>query len=213
MLNSNQKEAKTSVVIYDLDGTLIPFNSFKYWVVISFLLSFFFFQIRYFVFIIQLSIKRGCGNLDRIQFKEAIVRYHDTNRDSFFFAWYNQQFASLLAKRTKISLLKSEEASTFYLATAAPDCYVKYYVERMGCFQHYTACSIENGIFFENLGEQKLLKLKQNLSQELFDASLYTDHYDDILLAKAVKNVYLVHPNKKTLATFQKAMISFNVLI
>jgi len=198
---------RDNIAIYDLDGTLIPFNSFKYWLLYSFVVSLFFFRIDYNWLIIKIITQRMLGKTDRIGFKEKIMNFHEQNNS--FVRHCNTSFASFLKRRTKNDLL--DKGKKMVLATAAPDCYVKYYVMKMNCFENYSASSILNGVLVENMGERKLQSVIQTLENDINNAILYTDHSDDIPLAKQVSQVFLLAPTNTTKNDYESAKISFSV--
>ena len=190
-----------SVVIYDLDGTLIPFNSFKRWLMFTVFSAIFFFNWDYCWLIGKTTIKRiCCKNVDRFIFKQIIVAFHEQKTHRKFVKWSNFRFAVYLKKKTKTALL--ETSKDLYLATAAPDCYVKHYAQLMDCFRDYSATRIENGLMNENMGTNKLIAVSQQLGKNLNTATLYTDHEDDLPLAEKVSTVLLINPSEKTKREF-----------
>jgi len=194
-----------NIAIYDFDGTLISFNSFKYWLLYSFILSLFFFRIDYNWLILKATVQRMFGKTDRIVFKEKIMNFHEQNK--IFARYCNASFASLLKKKTKSNLL--DKRKKMFLATGAPDCYVKYYVLKMKCFENYSASYIENGILKENIGEKKLQTVIQLIDNKIHDAILFTDSSEDIPLAQQVSQVFLICPANKTKKEYESAKISF----
>jgi phosphoserine phosphatase len=82
----------------------------------------------------------------------------------------------------------------------------------MGCFCGYSACRFENGRFCEYFGEDKQAFFAVALREKLTNATFYTDHHADIPLARAVKNVWLVSPDKKTVTAFLHAGINAKIL-
>jgi len=196
-----------NIAIYDLDGTLVPFNSFKYWLAYSFILALFFLRIDYNFLIFKIISKRLFGKTDRIIFKEKIMNFHEQNKNTKFVKCCNTSFALFLKRKTKTGLFDNHKK--LFLATAAPDCYVKYYVTKMDCFENYTASYIENGKLKENMGEQKLQSVSQLIENEIHQAVLYTDHFNDIPLSKKVSRVFLVRPTEKTKQEYELAKIQY----
>ena len=196
-----------NIAIYDLDGTLISFNSFKYWLLYSFVFSLFFFRIDYNWLIFRGVLQRIFGKIDRVIFKEKIVNFHEQNK--IFAKRCNASFSSFLKRKTKNNLLNKQKK--ILLATAAPDCYVKYYVIKMKCFENYSASYIENGVLKENIGERKLQSVTQLLENKIHQAVLYTDHFDDIPLAQQVSQVFLVCPTNKTKKEYEWAKIPYSI--
>ena len=200
-----------TVVIYDLDGTLIPFNSFKRWLVFTVVSALFFFNLDYCWLVSKTTIRRVfCKNVDRFVFKQTIVAFHEQKAHRKFTKWSNFRFAVYLKKKTRKELL--EAGKDLYLATAAPDCYVKHYAQLMDCFRDYSATHIENGSMNENMGIEKLTAVSQLIEEKTTNAALYTDHQDDLPLAEKVSTVFLVNPSEKTKREFVASGISFTVV-
>ena len=199
---------ENSVVIYDLDGTLVPFNSFKRWLIFTTVSALFFLNLDYCWLVFSTTMRRMFGkNIDRIAFKQIIISFHEQKSHRKFVKWCNFRFAVYLKKKTKTALL--EKNKELYLATAAPDCYVKYYAELMNCFKNYSATHFlrepqetGSGIMNENIGVNKLIAVSQQLGEQISTATLYTDHEDDIPLAEKVSRVFLVNASEKTKRAF-----------
>ena len=196
-----------SVAIYDLDGTLISFNSFKYWLLFSSIFALLFFRIDYDWLILKVTLQRIVGKVDRFIFKEKIVNFHKQNKTTQFVKCCNASFASFLKRKTKADLFDKEKE--IVLATAAPDCYVKYYVTKMGCFENYSASYIENGALQENRCERKRQSIIQMIGNQTYQSVLYTDHHDDIPLAQIVSQVFLVHPTDETIEKYKQSKIPY----
>jgi len=194
-----------NIAIYDLDGTLVSFNSFKYWLLYSFIFSLPFLRIDYNWLIIKAALQRMFGKTDRVIFKEKIMNFHEQNRK--FARRCNSSFASFLRRKTKSDLL--DKGKKMLLATAAPDCYVKYYVLKMKCFENYSASCIKDGVLKENIGEQKLQSIMYLIDNNTNKFVLYTDHADDIPLAQQASQVFLVCPSNKTKKEYESAEIPF----
>ncbi|MDR0873714.1 MAG: haloacid dehalogenase-like hydrolase [Prevotellaceae bacterium] len=199
-----------SIGIYDLDGTLISFNSFQYWLVFSFIAALFFFRIDYNWLIFKTTLQRVFGKIDRFTFKEKMMNFHEQNKDKKFIKCCNASFASFLKRKTKKSLLNKHEKSL--LATAAPDCYVKYYVTKMNCFENYSASYIAKGILQENIGERKLQSTMQLIGNKPHNIVLYTDHFDDVPLAQKACEVFLVCPADKTKQEYESLKIRYTLV-
>ena len=209
------------VVIYDLDGTLVPFNSYKRWLVFTVVSALFFLNWDYCWLIVKTTIKRICckphrrcgldpqspNNEKRVIFKQTIVAFHEQKAHRRFVKWCNFRFAVYLKKKTRKELL--EAGKDLYLATAAPDCYVKHYAQLMNCFRDYSATCFEKGVMHENIGANKLTAVSQQLGNNITHATLYTDHEDDLPLAYNVSVVFLVNPTERTKQVFISAGISF----
>jgi len=210
MMPETTNNTPDSIAIYDLDGTLIPFNSFKYWLLFSFVFSFLFFRIDYNWLIVKITLQRIFGKTDRFIFKEKIMIFHEQNKNKKFVKCCNTSFASFLKRKTKTGLL--DKHRKLFLATAAPDCYVKYYVKKMKCFEYYSASYIKNGILEENISEKKLQSVIQLIENKTYQSILYTDHFNDIPLAKKVSQIFLVRPAEETIKEYEMSKISYIVV-
>ena len=201
---------RKDIAIYDLDGTLLPFNSFKYWLAYSFILSLFFFRIDYNWLIFKLTLQRIFKKINRIVFKEKIVNFHEQNKNKAFAKRCNASFASFLKRKTRNDLL--DKHAQLVLATAAPDCYVKYYVAKMDCFENYSASYIVNHKLNENINERKLQSVSQLIGNKIHQSVLYSDHHDDIPLAQKVAQVFLVSPTEETMKQYELSKIPYSVV-
>lgn len=189
--------------VYDLDGTLISFNTFKIWIVLSFFISIFCFRLFFLFRIIEFSIVRKMGGMNRLIFKNKILAIQTNSR---FWLFIGKLYGLILARYfLRHDLLALGSNTEVCLATAAPSIYVKPFVDVAGGFalaiySHFT----EDGIFVETLNEVKLQFVRDKFSDEpdLF----FTDHYDDIPLAKISKYTYIVSPTEKSKQLFASSL-------
>ncbi|HFZ1931047.1 haloacid dehalogenase-like hydrolase [Serratia marcescens] len=181
--------------VYDLDGTLVPFNTFKVWVVLSFFISIFFLRWYFLFSIIKFALCRKIGRMDRVGFKVALLAIQQRTK---FWPYVGKKYGKWLARHSlRKDLLVLGDNSTKCLATAAPDIYVSSFSQEVNDFD-VTICAhfCHSGEFVETLNVVKLKFVREQFSEEpdLF----FTDHYDDIPLAMAAKFTYIVSPSIKS---------------
>lgn len=184
-------------IVYDLDGTLIPFNTFKVWIIISIvapLLSLKWFD---FVKIFFLVLSRATKKLGRTAFKEKLLVLQNK---STFWSKVGGLYAVFLAKYyVRKNLLKDIQSGDFVcLATAAPDIYAKRFAEEMGQVDLVLSTYISD--------ESKMVEIFGEIKKESVLAKLasvpdvfYTDHYDDAPLARVSKKTFFTYPPEQSL--------------
>lgn len=179
-------------IAYDLDGTLVKFNTFKVWIILSFFLSFVFLRFSFLKKFIGFVLRRKQGKLDRVGFKAAILAIQV---DSSFWQKVGQLYGGYLAIFSlRRDLLALHKNAFRCLATAAPDIYVIPFSKKSGVFDtaiysHF----VSDNKFVETLNEEK-----KKAVLEIFSSNpdfLFTDHYDDFPLINACKFTYLVSPD------------------
>lgn len=186
--------------VYDLDGTLIKFNTFKCWIIISFLLSicclrfYFLFSFLKFVYLRKKKV------LNRVSFKAAVL---GVQSGSNFWHAIGRLYGNFLAKYfVRKDLIQKDSVAERCLATAAPGIYALPFAENMNIFSHVIFSSFtDSGSFVETLNNEKKKRVMLEFSSE--PDVFYTDHYDDIPLAKVCKFTYLVSPGESTVERFR----------
>lgn len=186
-------------IVYDLDGTLIRFNTFKCWVVISFVISIFFLRVFFLFSFFKFVYQRKIKLLNRVTFKAAIL---ELQVKSSFWKVIGSLYGKLLAVFfLRKDLLQKDPSAARCLATAAPDIYVIPFSKKINIFDYviYSHFSTSD-VFVETLNVEKKRRVLIDFSE--FPDVFYTDHYDDIPLAKVCKFTYLVSPSKLTIEHF-----------
>ncbi|HBL6731990.1 TPA: hypothetical protein LSG62_004797 [Serratia liquefaciens] len=179
-------------IAYDLDGTLVKFNTFKVWIILSFLLSFVFFRFSFLKKFIGFVRLRKQRKLDRVGFKAAVLAIQV---GSPFWKKVGKLYGNYLAIFSlRRDLLALHKDAIRCLATAAPDIYVIPFSQKTGVFDtviysHF----VSDNTFIETLNEEKKKAVLKVFSSN--PDFLFTDHYDDFPLINACKFTYLVSPD------------------
>ncbi|AVJ16954.1 hypothetical protein CLM71_07325 [Serratia sp. MYb239] len=191
-------------IAYDLDGTLIKFNTFKVWVILSFILSLIFFRIPFLKKFIGLVKSRKQGDLDRLGFKISLLALQV---NSTFWSKVGSVYGGCLAKYfLRKDLLALHKSAERCLATAAPDIYAIPFSKKLGLFKtvicsHFVS---DSGDYIETLNEEKKNAVLNDFSSH--PDILFTDHYDDLPLIQMCKFSYLVSPDKSSKEKFIRVL-------
>lgn len=185
-------------IVYDLDGTLIPFNTFKVWIIISMVAPLFSLKLSDFAKIVVLVLSRATKKIGRTAFKEKLLVLQS---QSSFWSKVGGLYAVFLAKYyVRKHLLKDiQPGDTVCLATAAPDIYAKRFAEAMGQVDLVLSTYIsDESTMVEIFGEKKKESVLAKLGTipDLF----YTDHYDDAPLARVSKKTFFTYPPEQSLS-------------
>lgn len=184
-------------IVYDLDGTLIPFNTFKGWIIISILAPLFSLKLKEFTKVFFLVLSRATKKIGRTTFKEKLLVQQN---QSVFWTKIGGLYGVFLAKYyvRKNLLVDIQQNDSVCLATAAPDIYVKRFAEEMGRVDIIMSTYIS--------GENKMVEIFGEKKKECVLVELatvpdvfYTDHYDDAPLARVSKKTYFTYPPKESL--------------
>ncbi len=184
-------------IVYDLDGTLIPFNTFKGWIIISIIAPLISLKLKEFIKILFLVLSRATKKTDRLTFKEKLLIQQD---QSPFWIKVGSNYAVFLAKYyVRKNLLNDiQKNDTVCLATAAPDIYANHFAEKIGGISIVLSTYISaNKKMVEIFGEKKKDCVLDKLGTvpDVF----YTDHYDDAPLARVSKKTYFTYPPQQSL--------------
>lgn len=187
------------VLVLDLDGTLIAYNSFHSWL----------------IFLLKRGASYGCARLRWIVVKQLVLRAlrlitHQQLKANIMALWSSvkhsvpqkaeaaaKEFATNLRKDFRMSLLKLlDEAHSkgvpCLLATAAPSDYASM-LQIEGLFDVVLASEIHNGLLVENRYEQKAKAVALVCNSQGWDEGnivFATDHADDISMCTMSKHVY-----------------------
>ncbi|HDS8992546.1 haloacid dehalogenase-like hydrolase [Klebsiella quasipneumoniae] len=179
-------------IVYDLDGTLIPFNTFKGWIILSIIMPLLCFNFKIFNRVCELVLSRALNKIDRLTFKEKLLI---EQQEDLFWGKIGSLYASLLMLFVRRRLLNEKKQNDLaYLATAAPSIYAKYLSKKIGIFSISLSTDISNELkMIEVFGEKKKEMVLEALMcpPDIF----YTDHYDDAPLAKVSKKTYFIKPS------------------
>ncbi|MNG84689.1 hypothetical protein D3C79_434320 [compost metagenome] len=190
-------------VVYDLDGTLVSFNTFKGWVILSMLASILFIRVVFIIPFLKLICLRFIGKIDRIGFKSSLLRLQVNSKFWRGIGFIYARIISAYFIRNTLINLDNEN----FLATAAPAIYANSLHLKSSVFDGVISSYFdENGEFIETIKDKK-----STLIAEYFTAEpdiFYTDHHDDLPLARVSKFVCIVQPTKHSEEIFRKELRS-----
>jgi phosphoserine phosphatase len=190
-------------VVYDLDGTLVSFNTFKGWVILSMLASILSFKVGFIMAFLKLIYLRSIGEIDRIGFKSSLLRMQVNSKFWRGIGFiYARVISAYFIRNTLINL-----GNKNFLATAAPAIYANSLHLKSSVFDGVISSYFdENGEFIETIKDKKstLVTKYFTTAPDIF----YTDHHDDLPLARVAKFVYVVQPTERSEEIFRKELRS-----
>lgn len=201
-----------SVVCIDFDGTIVNVNTFPLWV--KFVLKKAWrskaFSIL-FRMCFLLLLRKGFGVLSHSDFKKNInsMNYPADWAENFFIEMQNYGYFN-----HKVSnKIESLDAYSYVVTTAAPYCYAKM-IPKYFLFNGQSPlllCSKSHGDhFLDNFKEAKAKN-----TQDCIDGQgyiLFTDHIDDLALARDATELYLCNPDQKSLSTFDSFGFDYKMI-
>ncbi|MDH5979485.1 haloacid dehalogenase-like hydrolase [Vibrio splendidus] len=182
------------IIVIDLDGTLIKKNSFPMWIFNLLKCSFFSFNLKVFLTVIFLLIKRKLNILSHKEFKFELMSLN-------YPLDFDKKFALILKEHVneKVENCLKEMSGTIVISTAAPKNYVRFFLETLDINVEYFHSSYidEFGLLFENLSENKVVSFLNSFPNSDCDI-FFTDHSEDEPMINFSKKTYLVSPKNKT---------------
>ncbi|MEZ9135573.1 hypothetical protein AB4162_06705 [Vibrio sp. 10N.286.52.B1] len=182
------------IIVTDLDGTLINKNSFPMWVFNLLKCSFFSFNLKIFLKVVFLLIKRKLNIISHKDFKFELMTLK-------YPLEYDEKFSLILKKHINrdVENLIKENSAIIIVSTAAPINYVRFFVKvlDLNVDQLHSSYIDEFGLLFENLSENKVASFSKsfpNCDCDIF----FTDHYEDEPMINFSKKTFLIKPNDKT---------------
>lgn len=202
---------KNNVILVDLDGTLLPYNSFPRWI----------------LFILYQSIKSGMLSLafrlftlflQRKLFGSSHIEFKYNLMCLQYPADWDHKFASKLNLDLNQSVIQLIEDLSYkfdckaILTSAAPSCYVNCLTLPEHLFLNEKIGSvIQHDRLLENIGVNKKITVETKL--KLKAVALITDHRDDFGAIDERMCLYLVNPSKKTLDAVERNKIKVNKIL
>ncbi|MDH5386870.1 MAG: haloacid dehalogenase-like hydrolase [Gammaproteobacteria bacterium] len=187
------------IVVVDLDGCLCSLNSFRYWLVFSFL--FLFISFRWFALIkfIKVVLLRFFHKSNRVQMKREILSVTE-NIPCFFIKWFCQFLYCFTNSDVLKEMRKYENTQvSVVLCTAAPACYVDVLAKKFDFSHVFSSGSVFNSLWKENIGEEKWRSVSAYYGKDVILECVITDHHDDLPLLLKAKKRLLVRPSRVTL--------------
>lgn len=201
------------VIIVDLDGTLVNCNTFPRWVFFSlkrcvlerrFCL---FFELLRIIFLRKLFFY-----LSHVEFKERVNNLpYPNNWASLFLKEINNQFSL-----ATIDSIVSYRPDYIILSTAAPHCYVRGFLNFPLIKFDALLCSSGGDVgFVDNIGKAKMVNTVHHLKYKNLTSAqvvFYTDHIDDLPLAKYSSIVHLCNPKGNAIKLYNRSGIDFKIV-
>ena len=188
------------VVVVDLDGCLCSINTFRLWLVYSFLFLFASLHwVKLFKFLRSMLL-RLTGVIDRVGMKVEVLRVTE-ELPEFAVLWFCE-LLSLFTNRNVLSVMEQYNSPDYQivLCTAAPFHYAIPYADKYEISRVFASPSVFVESWQENMGEVKLMGLKSFYGEDVVIECVLTDHHDDMPLLLESKRCVLVRPTDTTLA-------------
>jgi len=199
------------VICIDFDGTLINANSFPKWIKFIMIMSLKFGHFSlFFRVLFLLFFRKIIPILSHSEFKSYInsLNYPDSWASNFCF-YLRKSYCNDLVKKK----IESSRTNIYIITTAAPYCYAKD-IPSFFLFNGQKPkllCSIQaKGKFSDNYKINKKVNTLSLLNDLPF--ILYTDHSDDIELAKEAEEVFLCNPKDACIKQYNDAGILFDLI-
>jgi hypothetical protein len=184
------------VIVVDLDGTLLKVNSFPRWVLHLFVKSLRHARIDLSLTIARALMGRKTGALPHSAFKQILIelQYPET---------WDRDYVLGLSGVVRWDLVNriAARGGNILIATAAPLRYAKYLPDILGHrFASVLGSEIVGNKLRDNCGANKLDAVREHTGAgQIPIAELYTDHHDDLPLARQATRVVLVAPSEETM--------------
>jgi phosphoserine phosphatase len=197
------------VSIYDLDLTLIRVNSFRHWVIFTFILLPF--NLFTFLPILRLYYKRCFSSIGRYEFKKILITIQSESKywtlAGFVFSRYLWIFTN------KVVLKSLEQPGINILASAAPEIYGQF-LPFINKFDHVLFSNLANGNYTELLGEAKKVAVVSDMAKNNIKFSwlqFYTDSLEDLPLARIVNELYVIYTSEAVFESFRNELDDIKV--
>ncbi|MDR8393487.1 haloacid dehalogenase-like hydrolase [Aliifodinibius sp. S!AR15-10] len=206
---------KKEVAVFDLDGTLLINNSYKVFLFTWFIFLILNRRIRTVHQLFLILRKRLIKNSNRVATKRKVLELYFKDRNDL----YEKYLTSILFFFRRKSVVKRlEELKGEYiiiLATAAYCFYAKPLAKKFGISKIVCSTYGEMKKNKECNGLEKLKRIEANYGFTKFKY-LFTDHIDDLPIAKKTNHVFLVNPavdsRKKMISYFKSTSKRFDIL-
>lgn len=204
------------IAVFDFDGTLIPFNSFKF-----FCIFFMFCCVATFNFsclwqALNLFYSRKFKNLSHVDFKEKLCELY-MKMGNPFCSFFSKSLLLFLRKDilTELRKWQSDAEVITVLSTAAPSAYALKVGDLLRCDMTIGAFgySSNNFLIHENIGLFKADNLRNHFDgvENVRFIIAYSDSRDDISLFEMSEIKILVYPGKKDIAALDEKNINYEI--
>lgn len=193
------------IVVFDLDGTLVPFNSFPRWVLFLMKSAIINMSLGLLLRIIWNLGLRKLRFLGHSDFKKNIMELeYDEEIDRSFAEYLVGQIDPLVLQ--DINKLDAEDR--LIVSTAAPSNYVRFFVLKTSFYINDFFCSVlEYGDLRENYSISKVDNFIKTYGDKSCDV-FYTDHHEDLPMMQYSKKVVLVRPSQLTLEIVESGSVN-----
>lgn len=185
--------------VFDFDQTLIHVNSFRKWV--AFLLSKSFENGDYKLFYkvsILIFRRKIIKTLSHQNFKKTLI---ELNLKQDYYELFVVELREYINQEVLNQLIELNQNNyKIAISSAAPEKYLKEFVKKYISTNEILVIGtlVESNVLNDNFGEKKVVNLVKKgflNPKEEFDI-LFTDSYDDFLLAELAKEIYLIFPDE-----------------
>lgn len=201
------------VLVVDLDNTLISTNSFTLWIRFLFRKSILTLRFRVLLKLFAALILRKIVRVtDHATFKSRVDKLEIPKEWVYEFIGLLQSYSY----SNVVNTIAEYQPSMLILATAAPSIYASKLIEFCGLKFDEILCSRwRTDGFHDNQRERKRDYLFSYLENKLmtdYGIVLFTDHADDLPIAKIATKNYLCNPTESSLALFNRSGVAYEVI-
>lgn len=185
------------IVVIDLDGCLCSINTFRFWLLFS--LIYYLLSLRWpslFRFY-KCILLRVAGKSDRVKMKKCVLKI--TEQMPQFYILMFSRFLQLFVNHNVLSEINVYKDEEVVLCTAAPAVYVNVFAKKFNFVKVFATPTVDQTDWKENIGEEKLARLKKYYGEDVVLNCVITDHYDDLPLLLRANRRVLVKPSAITL--------------
>ncbi len=198
------------LVVVDLDECLCTINTFRYWLLFSYLYLFFSLRWQSFFQFNRIVYQRFRGNIDRIAMKRGILLLTE-NIPQIFIKIFCSFLTLFVNKALLQSLNRFDGEVDVVLSTAAPICYVRHFVSHFNFTRFFSTPSVFCDTWVENMGTVKLDSIKKHYGDDVVIDTVFTDHFDDLPLLCSATHSILVRPTEETVSRL-RGKVKFAIL-
>lgn len=206
------------VAVFDFDGTLIPFNSFKFFCIFFMLSCVFTLNFGSFWKTLKLFYSRKFKNISHVDFKEKLCKLY-MEMGNPFCSFFSKSLMLFLRKDILAELRKwqSNTEVITILSTAAPSAYALKVGELLKCDMTIGAFgySSNNFLIHENIGFLKADNLRKHFHgvENVRFIVAYSDSRDDLPLFEMSEIKILVYPGQKDIVALDEKKIEYRIFL
>jgi phosphoserine phosphatase len=193
-----------AIVVVDLDGTLIPGNSFRAWM--RHLTGWALLHGRpgIVVRMLALAAGRARGRLDHAGLKRGVLLLSSEVPPEVA-----DRFGRRLVRQVRPELwaavTQDADGRDVVLVTAAPALYLQQLGEELGAAAVIATPGVVDDAWRETVGQAKLDALMERFGTDVEIDVVYTDHPDDLPLVTRAHRAVIVHPRAEHWPLFERS--------